>query len=217
MRTFVLFVCAVLLAPTLHAQKQEVPPAPAIRIGEKAVTLTGLTPGGNVALFMMSREPDVFITRSRQQGEWLTANEEGAAEYAPDFAIPIHSVWALVDVASGAYAIACGFGDCKPFERTIDRTQAVRSAVGTRPMLEIPAQRADVFLIRPKSGVWIGGMGDGGETDEDGKMDGKATLSLEKFESFREKTPPPGELQKGDLLIVFQPLSLRFSVIGVSP
>ena len=205
---------AVLLAPPLNAA-QTAPPV-SIAFEARGVTAFGLTPGGSAALFMMSRQPDVFVTRMRQRSAMLTGGADGTARYEGADAVVSSSVWAVIDVESGRYAIACPSGDCSPLQRTLSTASFFKNnAAGEAEGLDIPLEMADVFLVSPKSGVWHVMLGDGGDKDEDGMLDGKSRITIEKFAGFHTDAPAPKKLKKGDLLLCFQPMSLNFAVVEV--
>lgn len=220
LRALVLCALGLFVVPQLLAAETPVPPqgsAPVLKIGEKSVTITGLTPGGMGVILMMSREPDVFITRYQQRNAAVTADKEGAAEWIADVAITPHGVWAIIDVETGRYAITCASGDCKPLEQTLDSARVFRGSVASEAKgIDIPMEMAHVYFIRPKAGMWRTSVSDGNDLDEDGSKDGKAQISLGKFTEFTDKTPPPDTFQRGDVLIIFQPLSLNFALMEVA-
>jgi hypothetical protein len=214
MRIVAPLCCALFLAIPLNAAQ----PGPlSITFEAKGVTAAGLTPGGGAALFMMSRQPDVFMTRLRQRSAMLTGGADGTARYeGPDAVVP-QSVWAVVDVETGRYVVACPSGDCSALQSTVSTSTFFKNnAAGEPEGLDIPLQVADVFLISPKSGVWHVMLGDGSQKDEDGLLDGKARITVEKFEGFHTDAAAPKKLKKGDLLLCFQPLSLNFAVVEVA-
>ncbi|MBV9495391.1 MAG: hypothetical protein JOZ54_14175 [Acidobacteria bacterium] len=208
------------IVPHLLAAETPAPPqgsAPVLKIGEKSVTIAGLTPGGMGVILMMSREPDVFITRFQQRNAAVTADKEGAAEWIADVAITPHSVWAIIDVETGRYAITCASGDCKPLEQALDSARFFRGNLASEAKgIDVPMEMAHVYFIRPKAGIWRASVSDGNDQDEDGSKDGKARISLGKFKEFTGENPPPDTFQKGDVLIVFQPLSLNFALMEVA-
>lgn len=210
------FLCALALLPALSLNAEQTAPPLSIGFEEKGVTAAGLTPGGNAALFMMSRQPDVFITRMRQRSAMLTGGADGTARYQGADAVVSSSVWAVVDIESGRYAVACPSGDCAPLQRTLSTASFFKNnAAGETEALDIPLEMVDVFLVSPKSGIWHAMIGDGGDRDEDGLLDGKARISVEKFTGFHTDAPPPKKLKKGDLLLCFQPMNLNFAVVEV--
>jgi hypothetical protein len=165
----------------------------------------------------MSREPDVFITRYQQRNGVVTGGKDGTAEWVPAFAITPHAVWAIVDVESGRYAIACPSGTCEPLQRSLNTTTFFRNnAVGAPKGLNIPLEIADVYLIRPKAGIWHASAGDGNNEDEDGSLDGTAQISMQKFVGYNSKAAPPDDFVKGDVLIIFQPMNLHFMIVEVA-
>ncbi|HKO57122.1 MAG TPA: hypothetical protein VJ276_14690 [Thermoanaerobaculia bacterium] len=214
MRIVALVFCAFVVLPLMAAQTA---PAPSIAFDGNGITVSGLTPGGNAALFMMSRRPDVFMTRMEQRADVLAAGADGKVRFDTENGVVPTSVWAVIDVESGQYAVACPSGDCAPLQRTLNTAAFFKNnAAGEPEGLDIPLAMADVFLVRAKSGVWHVMLGDGGAGDEDGILNGKARVSVEKFAAMRDKTPPPSKLKKGDLLFLFQPMNLHFAIVEVT-
>ncbi|HEV7922813.1 MAG TPA: hypothetical protein VGR02_18660 [Thermoanaerobaculia bacterium] len=217
MRIVALLRCALAVLVAIPLYAAQTAPPPAITFEAKGVTVTGLTPGGAAAMFMMSRQPDVYITRLKQDSAMLTGGKDGTARYEANYEVVQRSVWAVIDIESGQYAVACPSGDCAPLRRTLNTgTFFKNNAAGEPEGLDIPMEMADVFLVSPKSGVWHVMLGDGGEKDEDGLLDGKSRLSVEKFTGFHTDAAPPKKLKKGDLLLCFQPMNLHFAVIEVT-
>jgi hypothetical protein len=72
------------------------------------------------------------------------------------------------------------------------------------------------LMVRPGigagTGAWAFTGGDGGPRDEDGKNDGHLRFALDKFDPLPGSPASPAKLQRTDLWIVVDPLSMEIAV-----
>ena len=79
----------------------------AVAFETSRVTVSGVSPGGNVLLYGLGRD---FVRVSPELLRWAkveaASTTDGTATFDIGRAVPARSVWIVVDVSTGAYAVA---------------------------------------------------------------------------------------------------------------
>jgi hypothetical protein len=212
-RTLSLLVLAYLTLPPLQAQESPAPPAtpPVLELGENTVTVRNVPPGGGVVLFGLAHETRQFITTIVRR-EQILRDADGDGSEVLELAQPlaVTSVWAAVDLQSGAVATVTPAGF--PLNEFELRSGAIPAALN-RVELDLPM--AEVLLVRPGVGAWGRRAGDGGASDRDGDTDGIIRLALAGMWSVGESPPAPERFAPGDIIVVINPQTLGFAVLPV--
>ncbi|HUP21533.1 MAG TPA: hypothetical protein VNB06_01170, partial [Thermoanaerobaculia bacterium] len=87
------------------ARQASAPPELAVTFEEAAVVAAGLTPGGDAVFWIVAREPQGYYQQIVRRQELAVADVLEEARFEPEGgAVPLKSVWAVVDVASGGFA-----------------------------------------------------------------------------------------------------------------
>ena len=216
----VLFVTTLVsLSLSLSAGAQGVTPPPAapevapeIAFESAAVTFGGATPGGRVALFGIGRDRQDWTPRVTRLDDLVVADGEGAGRVDLDEPVIVRSVWAVIDVATGEYALAA------PEGTELSRVELPAEGLGANlRFLEREGRFLDVLLVRPESGpegeesagVWGVAMGDGAGLDRDGEANGRLELDLASLYPFGDTGPAPLGLKPRDVLIGVDPQTLE--------
>lgn len=169
----------------------------------------GVTPGGQAVWFSVAHE----------RGEWLTSlvrrddivlddDADGTVSFAVESGVPQLSVWAVVDLASGRFAVAAPDGT--PL-REIDfpGNSVTRGPRGGLEVLENRGEYLEVLLVRPGSGAWGLGVGDGGASDSDNAPDGTIRAALDTMRPLATSDAAPAEFRAGDVVIVVAPHTME--------
>lgn len=185
--------------------------APQITFEDSAVVASGLTPGRPVAWFGVEHSID-----SEYSGEiWphttvVTAAADGTARL--DLARPLmaRSMWAVVDLDSGGYALAA------PEGYRIAWMEVPPSLIrgGTQPD-EIFDQRSYVLGLAVRAGVgaWTFTGGDGGDRDVDGESDGSLSFAMDRFDALSGSPAAPAQVGETDLWLVIDPMTMEIAVL----
>lgn len=182
---------------------------PRITFEDYRVVAEGITPGGQA----------VWLSVAHERGEWLTSlvrrddvvldeDADGAVSFAVEPGVPQLSVWAVVDLASGDYALAAPEGT--PL-REIDfpGNSVTRGPRGALDVLENRGEYLEVLLVRPGSGAWGLGVGDGGASDSDNSADGTIRAALDTMRPLAASGTAPAEFRAGDVVIVVAPHTME--------
>ena len=177
-------------------------------------TVSGSTsPGGSLVVFGVSQEVRSFITHLVRRDEVAT-DSDGDGRVTLDLGAPIDpaSVFFGIDPESGA--IAAGAPAGRPW--TEIAVPAVTSPTSLDGVELYDFGQAELLVVRPHVGAWAFQGGDGGELDRHGghaAPDGVLELGLEHGRPLRGGPPPPVELRAGDVLLVIDPIKLRFAAV----
>ena len=202
----------VLLAPAVPAAAVEL----AFETTEPgAVVVTGVTPGGSLAVYALVREWTGFSTRVRETAEVVADDDgDGTVRLELDRAVAPMSAWVAVDLASGALAVS-GPPGFTPRELPFPTAALTRGPADRLDRLELTGRMVHVLLVRPGDGpgAWLLHLGDGGAQDDDGANDGTMGFLLARMTPLGASPPPPDEVAAGDVVALVDPDTLDFSVV----
>lgn len=191
--------------------------SPIITLSESSVALEGLTPEGRAVLFSIGQPPGHLMRVTARHEEVVAPDAAGAVTVELSSPVAERSVWAVVDVESGEWALAAPEG----FElRQIDFPG--RGIGAAHRTLRNESRFLEVLVVRPasalpeaadraaESGVWGRTFGDGGEDDADGATDGAVEAPIERLRPVGDSPAlPPGELRPGDVVVAVDPMTLE--------
>jgi hypothetical protein len=212
---------ALASAPELAhpAWAQAGPSGPRLLVTEQSVTAAGMTPGGTVVwLGMARRVAEYEATFVRRQGT-MQADAKGQVTLPLTEAVPLQSIWAVIDLQSGGYATASPAGFAPLAIQLGPDAFEVRGA-GLADRLVDVADYAEVLLVRLGKGAWGKAVGRGGADDEGNPGDAAFRLALDRLEPLPGITaPPPAKLSAGDLVFVLHPQAMGLAVVtfGAQP
>lgn len=131
------------------------PEAPAIRLEAGEITISGMTPGGDVAVIGAARSYEGGIHHRWDLADSLADSDlDGRVTWPQNLGVPTYSVWVAIDVATGRHATAAG---ARPADRSmpLPAGKLVRTGTG-RAAIDLPAGEYRVLLVRPGVGVLEG-------------------------------------------------------------
>lgn len=194
--------------------------APTLAFDTSAVTVEGVTPGGEVALLgiVRTRVRHTYTQLDRVEMEEVDLDEDGVVRFELEHEIAPLAAFAVVDVATGLASVA-GPGELKLEEI---RPQERRFVGARADALEIDRRRLSLLWIRPgaargssgsTSGVWRLHARDGTADDEKPGADGRVVASTAAFKpAGRNPKPPPRAFSAGDTLVAIDDRMLTFSL-----
>lgn len=203
----------VLLAVVpVDAQAPPTAPEPTIELAESAIVVRTGTPGARVVLFGFAHRERNFITTVMRHEEILDDfDQDGVVALELAEPLPGSGVWVAVDLGSGRSAVAATPG---LILREISLPKRWIADSLDRLDLELPM--AEFLLVRPTVGAWGLRAGDGGASDEDGQPDGRLRAALAGMWNLGDSPLPPQRLQPGDVVVVVEPQSLRFTLVRLT-
>jgi hypothetical protein len=202
MRQFVVVAALLVLLGTAAAAQ------PAISFEDQAVVAKGLTPGGAVAWFSVSNErADWLDMLIRRQVETI-ADGAGSSKFALDSAPSGLSVWAVVDLSTGAFDMVAPPGG-RLREISFPKSGLASSAGGKVAYFADDRPLIEVLVARPKVGAWGITAGDGTADDADGATDGHTRISFASMKPLKLGRPAVAGVQPGDAVIVVDPYTME--------
>jgi hypothetical protein len=209
-RAFHLMTLALLLGADARA-------AMTVTFSAQTLHVSGITPHGDVAIGGILREAGNY--RSIKVGEVSArvsdSSGSGAVDYDLGRAIPQWSVWAVVDLASGAYALVTPPGYIRndlPVAGPVSSNSVIDQIAAGHLVL-------DILWVRPGSspGAWFARASDGGANDSDGSNNGKTLVAPASFAALSGSAQGPPALAKDDVVVLFDPLEMQAVVVVVRP
>jgi hypothetical protein len=180
------------------------------------VTYAHVTPGGRLALLGTAVHPGPTITRYRFAEVLSDDDGDGTIVFDPRGGVPLRSVWAAVDLATGAVSVAAP-DEYELDHRTVDLKVLKHDPDGLVSALDLAELSVDLLLVRPGEGAWLLRAYEGGAKDGDGKPNGRLMLQPGDAEPLRGiTTVAPRKLKAGDVLIAHDPFALAVRTLTLT-
>ncbi len=169
---------------------------------DQQLTISGLTPSGKVVLFGVSLKPLGYESQIVKTAKVVTADAAGTLSYS----VLQRSVWAAVDLTSGALASGAPKESRAEITDLLSETQPI--GIGAMS-LNRPARFLLVLMVRPATGgVWALDAGDG-DDGANPRGDAIVRVSLAKLKALNGDLVAPTRLALGDVLIAIDPHTLH--------
>lgn len=123
--------------------------------------------------------------------------------------VPRKSLWMVVDLKSGEYAINAPSGDILLTRKAVAEEFLHSRSDDAAARLFHAHPFSTALLVRPGVGAWIAHVRDGSPEDGDGVTNGKTEAILEKMVSVGNSPGPPDDLERDDVIALLDPLTLR--------
>ena len=174
---------------------------------EQSAVVARVTPGARTAWFSVEHLRNGY-RRTIVDRALILADEDrdGVIRLALDRP-PSRSVWMVVDLSNGRYTIASPDG--RPPHRRPLPPAAVRArteAAAARVLQ--PLAPSIVWFVRPGVGAWVAAVDDGSQEDADGAVNGEIAARLSGMTPVDSSPPPPGDVQRDDIVVIAEPLEL---------
>lgn len=184
----------------------------AVAFETSRVTVSGVSPGGNVLLYGLGRD---FVRVSPELLRWAkveaASTTDGTATFDIGRAVPARSVWIVVDVSTGAYAVATPQASFRR-ERAADQASFVINAAGNPQFFKMRGTGLDLLVVMPGVGGWLATVGASPGTDASGKAGWFSQVDFAKMVPIGSAPPAPEMLTGKELVVAIDPDSFEFSV-----
>jgi len=192
-------------------------PVLTLALERNGISISGLPPGGRVALMSLSRTAVDSIVRVERRDELLTDDDsDGVVRLELDGGPALRSVWVVVDLATGGWAV--GYPEGFPGRELAIGGRGRPEPAPAATRFDQPGEQFEVLLVRPgaetAAGVWGGALGDGGARDRDGLVDGSVRVTPAELGLLGERSAPEA-FGGGDVLVLVEPRGLAHAVIDV--
>lgn len=178
--------------------------APTIAVNKKGLVAQGITSGGRAIWWSVAHErPDSFVTIVHRLEEQIDTDLDGSVSFPLEGGLPDTSVWVVVDVATGSYATFAP-PDFGVTETPLPPESAQAGGAGrgsADAFLEAAHPMIEVLLVRAGQGAWELRVGDGGDTDQDGGIEGEISFAIDGMAPVGTSPLAPAHYADGDLLL----------------
>jgi len=185
---------------------------PKISFEERAVSVDGVSPKGEVVWLSVAREvaPDDVATLVRRSDVLTDDDGDGTVRWDLDRAVPLRSIWVAVDLATGAIATATPEG--YPLRRVSWRGNGLENSPRADRVADARGY-AEVLLVRPGEGAWRMTVGDGGADDDDGVADGRVAAALDRLRPLGRSAAAPARFGPRDVIVLIDPNRMELTVV----
>lgn len=210
-RAFALAVC--LLAAALPGAAGSLN----LAFGERSVTVSGATPGGDVVLYAVVKEPAgsaPAVPRKTTHALVLHDDDkDGSVTLQRQQPVPVMGVWVAVDVATGQWTA----GGSPGFEAVeIPKEDfAQRDAAGQLRKLSALVPEVDAMVVRPRVGAWRIYAAKTSSVDEAGRDERPLRIDVGVLQPLSPSLQKLDTMQAGDVVVLIEPQSLHYAVVEV--
>jgi hypothetical protein len=186
--------------------------APRIDLSE-VVTISGITPGGKVALLGVAREPGPYMSRLVTYRELLTdADADGMIVFTPRAKVAHSSIWIAVDVETGSATTVTPSGALRPFaQKSQGRGPAIGRGNGT---LDFGRGRIVMLVVRPEENAWFLALREGGSADLSKNDRGRVRADLARMRPINDPDGPAlHTVKEGDVVAVIDPEAMEHAIV----
>jgi hypothetical protein len=188
-----------------------------LTFGERSVTVSGATPGSDVVLFAIAKEPGNSVVPVPMKTVHAVVlhddDHDGTVIFERQRAVPLIAVWVAVDLASGQWVASGSPGfDAQtiPLESLAKQDNA-----GQLRKLSALVPEMDVLLVRPGTGAWRVYAAKTSTIDENGRAARPLQIDVGAMIPLATSLPKLDAIHQGDILALIEPHSMRFAVVEV--
>jgi len=184
------------------------PSEPAVVVEPSRITVSGVTPGGEVLFVGAGLEPRKYYAIPHRWSKVLAdTGAKGTVSYELESPVTWNALWIVTDLTTGRYIVASTPGF--PVERShLASRHFVRDTHGDVNRFAYERRVADVLYIVAGGGAWGLLAQDGDSSDGDGKGDGTTTIDLPRLRPAGADKPIPSVFAPGATLLVIDPSRL---------
>ena len=181
---------------------------PTLAFNPTSATASGLTPGGAAVWLVVSRERPEWTTEVVRREAIVKDNGgSGVVTFDIEQPVPPNSVWVVVDLSSGEFAVASPPGlNWVPFESPA----ADQSSAAQIQLIRDHRGVVELLLVRPGVGAWGLSVGDGGESDDGRAPDGAIRVLPASMHPIGASPGPVSLLQRGDVVVAVDPARMEY-------
>jgi hypothetical protein len=188
-----------------------------LTFGERSVTVDGVTPGGDVVIFAVAKEPGgstpPIPTKTGHAVVLRDNAREGKVVLTRERPVPLIANWVAVDIASGRWVASGSPGfdaQALPSEEF-----AKRDGAGQLRKISALVPEMDVLLARPGTGAWRLHSAKTSGTDENGRDALPLQIDVARMIPLSDVLPKLDSIHQGDIIALIEPQSMSFAVVEV--
>jgi hypothetical protein len=180
-----------------------------VQIDKDQVTVTGITPGGQAVLMMVAHDrPRIYIRMVRQEALLSDDDRDGIAVWKLEEEVSPHSVFAAVDLTTGAFAVQ-PHPDGPDLPVPFPDTTVLAASTPAREVRSAGTYTA-LLLVRPGGGVWLRTCADGDAGDMAIDTPGSLVVRTSSLTPAGTSPAAPDTLAVDDVVIGIDMESLKY-------
>jgi hypothetical protein len=179
-----------------------------------AITAEGLSANDRAIIFGLARTVENSVNTTVQETRVVDTDTSGEVEHESDYGNATHSVWIVVDLATGEYGSAVAPG--MPVEELLGpggNPINLGQLISGKLIADLIV--VDLLIVRPGAGAWSAHIGDGGPGDTDGGRDGVLSIDPIALQSLVDGVEPPTQIQGGDVVALVNTRSFAHTVVAI--
>jgi len=177
---------------------------------EDQAVVAHVTPGANTAWYSVIHDWRGYRLKMIRRAAMLVDHDgDGIVRMGLDEARERRSLFVVVDLTSGDYAVAASAGI--KFHRKALPPGAFhsRSSSQTAKVNQENEEFLVFLLVRPGVGAWVSTVDDGSPLDGDRSIDGNIAALLEAMSPMGQSPGPPENFLRNDVVIAIAPETLH--------
>lgn len=200
MKSIATLLCCAALALTAQAKNLTLSFEP------RAAIIDKITKGGDVVVFSIAREQVTYQWGHTiiWRDELTDTDGDGSVRFETPDDIEPNRLWVIVDQASGDFLVRRTDGE----SRHIAPGRIKHNADSAGGTLVIQGSAAHVIVVRPGEDTWRDVVGDGGDADEDGQLNGATVIRAGKLKGFKKPDKKTDRFRPNDTVVVIDPMTL---------
>jgi hypothetical protein len=211
------YICALFLVLSAMSAAAQTPAAVAITFEANAVVARGISTGGDAVFFAVLQEQEEYSVASSRRDETLADSDgDGVVRLEMPDGVAMRSIWAVVDARTGNYALAVPQGYRLRMAEDTEDHGLRRDNKGHISHIEKAMGYAEMVVVRPGQGAWLGSAGQGAPSDADHTDDGKLTLGFDDLYAQGKAGASPGHLQPGDTVVLIEPVEMQAYAVRIN-
>lgn len=179
------------------------------------ITATGAKHGARVLFFGIARVNDGYYSHVVRHKTIVSDDDrDGIVTLELNGGVPFKSIWAAIDLESGAYLIGTPPG----YPQRVKGTEApVKRVDGRLERIETSGGTAELLVVRRNVGAWHLTVIKDSPLDANRWTEEPIAVDVRKLKSIDREVATPTELQHGDVVIAIDPQWMELRAGEVKP
>ena len=181
---------------------------PTIRVEANVVVASGVTPSAQVAWFSIAWDRYQGMNRVTRRDRIDADTGTGQVTFTVDGGVPQNSIWVVVDLSSGEYAVATPEGTDLRLD-TVPAGWLARGAQSAADAVQADRDFLELLVARPGVGAWAESVGRGGASDIGAGASAFTRASVAAMRPIGSTGPAPAKVLPGDVVVVIDPNAME--------
>ena len=212
-----IFVCIFSVIGPWLAHADERPAPLQMQFSDKAISVSGLTPGEPAVLFGIARVAEgrplaIHVERWTE----IATDDDRDGVVRVEFAkgVPRQGIWAAVAMNSGAWAMLPTPG-YEPARISFSQDLLKNDNAGQLKKIEWPTYEMELLVVRPREGAWRLYAAKFGSFDDDRANKSALRIDVNSLVTIGNASARVNHIKNGDVIVVIDPDWMRYGLLEV--